>query len=541
MYEFSSSGLLHRILRLAFWMAHLPFLFAVAWVMGLFITQPIFIFTLIPFVIFLIWRTRRNGPFHLHRRVAVFCALEAALFYFLPGPQAEAWQPDTARAAAISLKGETLHIANIRDFIHRTERDADIRYLEEEFDFNTLTDVYLVQTFHDADSCNIMLSFAFNDGRYLAFSPEIRIAKGDEYNEVRAYYKDYGLIYIFGTEEDLLLQRTTIRKEAMQLYPLKATAKQAGHMLLACAALAQAAEAGHKAYNPLLQDYAHELLGVLRILCPELPKAGVSTRDIPRMLYEHRLLKTPILTDWATVRNTFTVRPNLQYESREDYSDAIRRAINLPTRSVIPQRNIQELRLHEADLPHQEVTKPTPQPSVASLISATDIPELDARLEDDRLRDEAKRREEEETAATEAELEETAKTNQETEGEEEESLAETARKLNEQKSLLPAGPTAGSAILEAGARLDADNRKEEEENEEEEGKMEKRPDFDELFFGKRESGIKIIEKEKPKAEAHPLDPVKRRRKKTPFDEEEKPKQQKPQEEDPFTPKAPIKI
>lgn len=72
-----------------------------------------------------------------------------------------------------------------------------------------------------------MLSFEFKDGRHLAFSVETRTDKKDEFGALPGLYKQFELIFIAGTEEDLIGLRTNYRHEDVYLYRTTLTAKDA--------------------------------------------------------------------------------------------------------------------------------------------------------------------------------------------------------------------------------------------------------------------------------------------------------------------------
>lgn len=552
MYEFSAFGLLRKLSRLLFLCAHLPFIVAVLWVIGLCYCRPICLLPFLPFLAFLIWRTKRGGALHMRCWIALFCVAEAVLFYFLTAPDEDQFQWGTARLPVIMQNGQdTLHITNIRDFTYRSEQDVDIRYLEEDFDLRELTGVYLAQSCDKDGQFDIMLSFAFRDGRYLVVSPEARIPAGKEFNIVRAHYKGYGLAYIFGTEEDLFLLRSDVNKQPLRLFLLKATPQQAKQMLMYCAGLAGDAAQHNRAYTPLTATYANKLTNVIRIICPELPAYGLSVNNLAEELYHHQLIVTDIRGNRAAAKDTFAVGTDVASE-RENYSDTIRRRLSLPLRASIPRRRVQEEIL--ASSPTSNGAQPIPAESHAeqhsALTHAEDIPELGERLENDR------RREAEQQQAAETDNEDEAPSDAPSEAPEgEESIAETARKLDEQAPLLPVR----GGILEAEDRMRSDDRREAEEDErlQESRKraaeghdimedIDKKKDsdsnFNELFFGKRKSGITIIERKKPKAKHSPLDPARKHKSRNPFDDEQSdPEPQEQQEADPFAPKKPIKI
>lgn len=569
MYEFTATGLFHRLFRLCLWAAHLPLLLGVLWVIGLAFCQPICAAAVVPFVIILIWRLKRNGRAYLRLWTAGFCLIELALFLAIPCTPAEKNLKGLPPMTLIT-QGEngTVHLTNICDNIYHEDGSMEERVLEEDFDPAELTGVYLTECFRGQDStdCRLLLSFAFRDGRYLVIAPEMRLPLGTTEHPVRVHYKNYELVYTFGTEEGLYALNTNYLRYYLTLYPLKADTAQLQQMFARCLELAQQTQAEKRAFHPFAQAYHNDLLSVLRLICPELPKhRPISNANVAKLLYRNGATLIEEQGDWSVVRRKYALGFNIRPEVREEYSDVIRARIGLPVRASLPQRHVQER--SEEKLPETGAADTAP-------VTAADIPEPGDRLTDDAA---AKRAEEEEKATAEGDA---ADENGVIDKEDAAAVAAATRELDKSEQLLgnkdvatqepdkgeqllgskdaPRARSAADDILEPGARLYADDRKEAEEEAAREERKRRaaegrdimdddstdtsdRSQFNELFFGKRKSGITIIEKEKPKEEVHPLDPVRKRKRVNPF-EDEKPKQeQKPKEDDPFAPKKDIKI
>lgn len=588
MYELTTSSFLNRLLRLVLWVAHLPLLLAVLWVIGLFFCLPECALLLFPFVILIMWRLSQKKLQHVRTWIAFFCLAEFGIFLALPGPDVRNWQEGTAQASTIDGPvNNIVHLNFIRDFIYHGRKPADTRYLEEDFNIQDITGVYLAECVggKGLTDCNLMLSFAFRDGRYLVVSPEMRIPAGAEFNELRKHYKNYGLFYLFGTEEDLFALHTDERHDYLSLYPLKADLGQAQAMLAVCLDLASEARGKHRAYHPLQQTYYNDLLEALRIICPELKEGRpIHNANVSKLLYRNGATAIPENGDWSLIRRRYALGFNIRPEVREAYSDVIRRRFDGVVRETLPERHVQDVSADGllskcADRkPDQDASG---QAAFTTPLNVADIPEPTVRLADDKANEQAQQAENQQTEtnaaekdtddrATNQETEETAKADANSEDsaevldkEDTASVAAATRELDKGKQILaPARtPSAADAILEPGARLHADDRREEEEEEAmnnsgkraAEGrdimdsgneKTNEKSRFEELFFGKPKSGITIIEKEKPKEEAHPLDPIRKKKRKTPFDEEDKKKQDEqnaPREVDPFEAKEPIKI
>lgn len=568
MYELTTSSFLNKLLHLVLWAAHLPLLLAVLWVIVLFFCIPVCALLLIPFAIAILWLQSQKKLHHVRTWIAFFCLAEFGLFLALSTPEKGPWQEGTARDHTIM--GPTngiVHINFIRDFTYHGSKKADIRYLEEDFDTKDITGVYLAECVSGKGltDCGLMLSFAFRDGRYLVISPEMRIPADGAVNELRKHYKNYGLFYLFGTEEDIFTLHTDEHHDHLSLFPLKADLPQAQAMLAVCLDLAREARQKHRAFHPLQQTYHHDLLAALRLICPELEEGKlIHSANVAKLLYRNGATLIPEKGDWPLIRRRYALGYDIHPVPREAYSDIIRKRLGIAARETLPPRHVQTISEDELrSKPKTNTKKATGY--AAELVTTTqpgaaEIPEPGERLKNESLAEKEAAAKSQQAPQEQEESHETTP-KPDTATAEDVDAAEHTRKLNEQESLLPANPSIADGILEPGARLHADNRREEEEEramretrkraaegrdimDNDQEKSAGSSTFNELFFGKRKSGITIIEKEKPKEEAHPLDPMRKQKRKNPFDEEDRKKQQeqqKAQDSDPFAPKAPIRI
>lgn len=561
MYEFSATSGLRKLFSLFLKLAYLPLFLMVLWVFGLFACQPLTLLLLPPFIIFVAYGLRKKG-FHLCTWTGVFCLAAFGIFCLLPGPSDKQWPDMVKRTPRISMAdNNTLHITHIRDAVYRQAKDYDLRYLEEDFNLNDVVGVSLAEQFRGdgSEDSTLMLSFEFKDGRYLVFAPAVRVPVGCEANSIGSHYKNNGLVYLFGTEEDFFLSATDINHARLYLYPLAATPRQSAEMLALCASLANETNGKAPPSIPLLENYRSGILGILRHLCPALPsRLPVANNDVAHQLYLNGALQKRQVGDWSQLRRTFAVGNDISQGERDSYSDKLRKRIGAATRKSIPERRIQE----EAEPQPTKAEANRPEASLKK--TAADIPEPRARLQQDtrtsaadipepgdRLRQDTRPHTTEETPES---AQEPNKENQEAQD-----TAAATRELDKQRQVadLPK-KSVTDRILEPGARMDADARREADEDAELEAsrkRAEKGYDilddhkkqndntrFSELFFGKKSSGIKIIEKAKPQEEPHPLDPQRKQKKKTPFDDEgQQQKPADPKEIDPFAKPTPIRI
>ena len=244
------------------------------WSIGLWYYQPV---SILPALLVIVgaalwWKLRKRPSIHLV--LWVLAAVNIITYYCIPGPTPERWQKPWALAPVFEQQGDQLTIRNIRDFRYRTEEDSDARYRTETYDLNTLVGVDFAECHWDGMTaiCHTMLSFNFADGRHLAVSAETRLPEGVEQGAIPGLYKKYGILYLFGTEEDLYGLRTNIRHEDLSIYPMNIKPQGARKLLQHYIDLAKQAEAEHIPYNTISGNCSTGLVSGFRALVPSMPR-----------------------------------------------------------------------------------------------------------------------------------------------------------------------------------------------------------------------------------------------------------------------------
>ncbi len=244
------------------------------WCVGLWYYQPV---SLIPTTALLaavtLWWLKRSRP-SAHLVLWLLVTINIITYLCIPGPTPQQWQKPWAVAPEFEQQGEMLTIRNLRDFRYRTEQDSDARYRTETYDLTTLTGVDFAACHWDGlvSVCHTMLSFHFADGRRFVVSAETRLPEGMEQNAIAGLYKQYGILYLFGTEEDIFGLRTNIRHEDLSIYPMQIKPAGARKLLQHYIDLAREAETTHRAYNTISANCSTGLVSGFRVLAPYMPR-----------------------------------------------------------------------------------------------------------------------------------------------------------------------------------------------------------------------------------------------------------------------------
>ena len=200
--------------------------------------------------------------------------LVVAVVFFSMTPQrmfaGTDWQAPWSREPTVEFVGSRVLLHNVRNFRYRSEDDYDIRYTDFEFDPSTVQTVDLAVSHWDGIRAiaHTMLSFGFADGRYLVVSMETRLPEGAAQGFLPGFYRQYELIMVLGTEDDLFKLRTDFRREDLYLYRTNATPAQARELLDYVILRAESLSEHPEFYNSVTRNCTTSLAPLLRVIDP---------------------------------------------------------------------------------------------------------------------------------------------------------------------------------------------------------------------------------------------------------------------------------
>jgi hypothetical protein len=171
------------------------------------------------------------------RRVPVlilvaFVVILGAWLSITPSNQRD-WQPDVAALPFAEIRGDQLSLHNIRNADYRSETDFTVHYEDREYDLSQLRslDLFLIYWGSPAIAHTIM-SWGFEDDRYLAISIETRKEKGEAYSALRGFFRQYEITYVVADERDVVRLRSNYRGEDVYVYRLDVPPEGARRLLL---------------------------------------------------------------------------------------------------------------------------------------------------------------------------------------------------------------------------------------------------------------------------------------------------------------------
>jgi hypothetical protein len=143
------------------------------------------------------------------------------------------WRPEVARLATAMVYGKRVIVRNVRNFSYRSVEDFDERWEERTFDLAKLDGLDIFFIYWGAPLlAHTIVSWSFAGGQHLAISVETRKKKTQKYSALKAFFRQYELIYVVADEADVIKLRTNVRGEQVYLYRLKTTRAGARALLL---------------------------------------------------------------------------------------------------------------------------------------------------------------------------------------------------------------------------------------------------------------------------------------------------------------------
>ena len=156
----------------------------------------------------------------------------------------------------------TITITKFRNFDWRKEGAVSPRYESRTFHSRDLNRVdVFISHFDDFEGlADIFLSFGFANSQHLVVSLETRRENDEAFSPSRGIFRQFEIIYVVGSEEDIVGLRTDVREgERVYLYPTKATEKQSRDLFVAIANDINDVHGKPRIYNTLTRNCTNEL------------------------------------------------------------------------------------------------------------------------------------------------------------------------------------------------------------------------------------------------------------------------------------------
>jgi hypothetical protein len=145
-----------------------------------------------------------------------------------------------------------------------------VRHVDRIFDLGALRSIdFMVERFHaDVFLAHTLLTFGFDDGARVVISIELRKEAGESFDPIAGLFKQYELMYVVGTEQDLIGLRTNHRRSRVWLYPIQTTPERMRALFLDMLERARTLAGKPEFYNSLTSSCTTNIADHVRVLVP---------------------------------------------------------------------------------------------------------------------------------------------------------------------------------------------------------------------------------------------------------------------------------
>jgi len=139
------------------------------------------------------------------------------------------WVPEHQVLARADIRGDQVHIHNVRNAEYFSYRDCLVDHYDKTYDLKKLQTVdFLMIPFNENRAiAHTFISFGFEGGDYVGVSVEVRLEKGESYDPAIGLLSQFELIYVVADERDLIRVRTEYRNVDVLMYRTTATPEMA--------------------------------------------------------------------------------------------------------------------------------------------------------------------------------------------------------------------------------------------------------------------------------------------------------------------------
>ena len=124
------------------------------------------------------------------------------------------------------FRGDSVVISNVRDFDYDSTGNLRTqKYGRRSYHLDSLRTVWFILAPFESDNrgpAHSFLSFGFADSQFISISVEARREAGEDYSILGGMLKRYEIMYVVGTENDLVRLRVA-RGDDVYVYPIRAS------------------------------------------------------------------------------------------------------------------------------------------------------------------------------------------------------------------------------------------------------------------------------------------------------------------------------
>lgn len=193
------------------------------------------------------------------------------MWTFLRPSHDRRWAVDQSILPFAQFEGERAVIHGVRNFTWTSSTDFRPAWEVRRYNLDDIrTAWYVLVPFSKTwrGPAHAFVSFGFADGEYVAISVEARREEGEGYGVLKGMLRRYELIYVIGTETDLIGRRAVYDGADVYLYPIRATPAAVRAMFTAMLERANHLHATPEWYNSITNNCTLNLVHHVNAIAP---------------------------------------------------------------------------------------------------------------------------------------------------------------------------------------------------------------------------------------------------------------------------------
>ncbi|MBN8751926.1 MULTISPECIES: DUF4105 domain-containing protein [Variovorax] len=217
----------------------------------------------------LLWRGRAGRA--LLSYTVGFAMLLAWWGTILPS-QDRVWADDVSRQLHARVDGSIVTMENVRNFEWRSDTDYTQRWETRRYDLDRLRTVDVSLSYWTGPAiAHTLVSFGFDDGKFVTFSIEIRKERGESFSSIGGFFKQFETGLVAADEHDILRVRTNARGEDVYMYRVRLPQPEMRSLFLAYLGEADALVRAPSFYNTLTANCTTIVYALAKRIVPGLP------------------------------------------------------------------------------------------------------------------------------------------------------------------------------------------------------------------------------------------------------------------------------
>ncbi|GLQ34419.1 membrane protein [Amylibacter marinus] len=205
------------------------------------------------------------------------------------------WQEALRHTVTGQIEGDIVRLHNIRDFDWQADGTVNARWYDDDFRLSEIASVDVILSYWDSPRiAHTLVSFGFQDGRYVTFSVEIRKQVGQEFSTIGGFFKEYELAFVAATERDIVRLRTSVRdpREEVYLYPIKTTLEDRIDLFKAYVERANQLAGTPEFYHTITANCTTVVYALVKQFRPDVrfDKSILVSGDLPEMFEKRDML-----------------------------------------------------------------------------------------------------------------------------------------------------------------------------------------------------------------------------------------------------------